>query len=499
MPRRSQSNIPPPVAFHLTASSRSRVVTRRIVAARPGHAACAIYTSGTTANPKGVLLSHDNIVWTAKTTQRDVLAVPGEVIISYLPISHIAAALTDMYGSIVVGITVCFAQPDALKGSLIETLRDVRPHLFLGVPRVWEKIEENLRAVGAAGSSMRRAIATWAKGVGAAGTAARLAGKADPWGYTLADTVVFSNIRRALGLDRCRVFASGAAPLPLSTALYFASLGIIIREAYGLSECTGPHSTNKDGIDGTRFGTVGSPLSGVETRIDDPDPATGDGEICMRGRHVFMGYLRDPAATAAAIDADGWLHTGDKGRLEPSRVPGAAPFLRITGRIKEIIITAGGENVAPVPVEEAVRTGCAAISCVMLVGDRRKFISALITLKTDVDADGTPTDVLAPPALAVAASVGSSVKTATEATTCPHLRAVIDAAVAAANAAGASRASKIQKWALVTPDFSVANGELTPTLKLKRHAVVTRHAKVIESMYRDAEAETPPKAARSRL
>ena len=255
-----------------------------------------------------------------------------------------------------------------------QTLVEVRPTLFLAVPRVWEKIEERLRAVGASNGALKQRVADWAKRVGAEGTTALMAGNSVPWGWTLANGVIFSAIRKALGFDRCRGFFSGAAPLSVATAQYFASLGMQICETFGMSECTGPHSSNRALPGLTKFGTCGIPITETETRIDRPD-AKGEGEVCMRGRHVFMGYLHNPAATQSTIDSAGWLHSGDLGIIDKDG------FLSITGRIKDIIITAGGENVAPTVVERLILDACPALSNAMIVGDRRRFLSALFTLK----------------------------------------------------------------------------------------------------------------------
>jgi long-chain-fatty-acid--CoA ligase ACSBG len=309
----------------------------RIDYQKPGHCCALIYTSGTTGNPKAVMLSHDNLVFTSMTANIPIAAHKGDIIVSYLPLSHVAAQITDLHGAMIVGLTVAFAQPDALKGSLVVTLTEIRPHFFLGVPRVYEKIEEKLRAIGAqnaATSTIKKAMGDWAKRVGAAGSAAELAGESRPFMYPVANALIFHNIKKALGFDRCRILATGAAPIARNTLDYFASLGMIISEVYGMSESSGPHTANLPEARGTKFGTVGRPL-GVELKVDKPDLARGEGEVCMRGRNVFMGYLKNPEATRETIDSDGWLHSGDLGIIDSDG------FLRITGRIKELLITAG--------------------------------------------------------------------------------------------------------------------------------------------------------------
>lgn len=425
-------------------------LSERISVQRPGECCSLIYTSGTTGEPKAVMLSHDNVVFTSHSANVPIKAKRGDVIVSYLPLSHIAAQLTDLFGSMILGITVAFAQPDALKGSLVQTLTEIRPNYFLGVPRVYEKIEERLRAIGAENalqSPLKARIGEWAKRVGSGGSAARMQGTRAPIAYTLANVLVFRNIRVALGLDRCRILATGAAPISRSSLDYFASLGLVLREVYGMSESTGPHTCNTPAVGGTHFGTVGRPIPGVEVKIDRPDTVTGEGEVCMRGRNVFMGYLKNAAATIAALDVDGWLHSGDLG------VQDVDGFIRITGRIKELLITAGGENVAPVPGEDAIKAACPAISNVMLIGDKRRFISALITLKVEPDAEGNPTSQLAPPAIAFATALGSTARTTHEAARCGRLQMAIQDAVTRANGKAVSNAARVQKWHLVPSDF----------------------------------------------
>lgn len=471
----------------------------------PGHACALIYTSGTTGQPKGVMLSHDNVVFTVKTSNGLIQAKEGDIGVSYLPLSHIAAQMTDLYGSIITGGCVCFAQPDALKGSLVETLKEVRPTMFFGVPRVWEKIEEKMRAVGAANTGIKKSIGEWAKSVGTAGTTAQMEGSGLPLVWPVANAIVFSNIKKALGMDRCRFLASGAAPISKKTLEYFASLDMCIHEVFGMSESTGPHTVNTAGPGCTKFCTVGRVMPGLELRLaaqqDTPSSsqtATGaatpaEGEVCMRGRNVFMGYFKNAAATREAIDADGWLHSGDLGTID------SAGFLRITGRIKELVITAGGENVAPVAVEDAVKAGCAAISNAMLIGDKRKFVALLVTFKVKPDADGAPTTELDDPALAVAAAIGSTARTSPDAARCPKFRATIQDAVTKANALAVSNAARVQRWVALDKDFSVQGGELTPTLKLKRRVVQERYSSVIDRLYSDADAEAATPRPQPRL
>ncbi|ESO92499.1 hypothetical protein LOTGIDRAFT_120433, partial [Lottia gigantea] len=308
----------------------------------PNKCCTLIYTSGTTGKPKGVMLSHDNVTWTpVNAGPLGGLLFGVERLVSYLPLSHVAAQHLDIYLPIYFGATVFFAQPDALKGSLLTTLKEVRPTGFMGVPRVWEKMMDKLLEIGRNNKGLKLKIATWAKSIGLKGNKNKMNNV--PFGWTLANSLAFKRVKEGLGFDHCKIMFSGAAPITKETLEYFMSLDIMVDEVYGMSESSGPHSFSRPGC--RRFGSVGSVSPGVFTRIDNPDEE-GNGEILMYGRHVFMGYLQQEEKTKEVMTDEGWLRTGDIGRVDKDG------FLFITGRIKEIIITAGGENIAPVPVED---------------------------------------------------------------------------------------------------------------------------------------------------
>ncbi|XP_024860843.1 long-chain-fatty-acid--CoA ligase ACSBG2-like isoform X2 [Kryptolebias marmoratus] len=436
-----------------------------------------IYTSGTTGNPKGVMLSHDNITWTARTAS--VALNPNskqEVIVSYLPLSHVAAQMIDIWVCMSFAGTTYFAEPDALKGSLVNTLKEVRPTGFLGVPRVWEKMQEKMKAVGAKGSPLKKRLADWAKSIGLQYNYSAMKGEnVVPWGFMLSNSLVFKRVRAALGFDRCRICCTGAAPITKETLEYFLSLNIPVRELYGMSESSGPHTLS---IAEYRIGSCGKVMPGCKTKLQDPD-ADGNGEICFWGRHVFMGYLNMPDKTAEALDEDGWLQSGDLGKHDED------DFLYITGRIKELIITAGGENIPPVPIEEAVKIEVPIISNAMLIGDKLKFLSMLLTLKCVMDDNGEPTDDLSPEALDFCRQLG------VKATKVSEIVGDKEAAVYKAiqegmervNVRSTSNAQKVQKWVILERDFSVTGGELGPTLKLRRPIVVKMYQDKINKMY----------------
>ncbi|XP_063056785.1 long-chain-fatty-acid--CoA ligase ACSBG2-like [Engraulis encrasicolus] len=468
-----------------------------IISTQKANQCCTlIYTSGTTGQPKGVMLSHDNLTWTAFATSRNVrlteACVSQEVVVSYLPLSHIAAQMIDIWITIKVGGATYFAQPDALKGSLANTLREIRPTAFMGVPRVWEKMQEKMKSIGAKSSTVRRKVAAWAKDVGLQtnlnkmdrnGAAAR-----KPLNYRLAKKLVFRKVRKALGLDRCSKCYTGAAPITKDTLEFFLSLDVPVYELYGMSESTGPHTISLP--DAFRLTSCGKVIPGCETKIVSPD-AEGNGEICFWGRHVFMGYLNMADKTAEALDQDGWLHSGDLGKHDKQ------DFLFITGRIKELIITAGGENIPPVPIEDALKDAVPLISNAMLIGDKRKFLSILLTIKCEVNAEtGAPEDELTGEAVELCRKLGSSSTRVSEVAGGRDrlVHAAIQEGINRINEQATSNAQRVQKWTVLEHDFSIAGGELGPTMKLKRPVVMKMYKEQIDSFYKEVPSPTTPDA-----
>ncbi|XP_071167189.1 long-chain-fatty-acid--CoA ligase ACSBG2-like isoform X3 [Mytilus edulis] len=454
----------------------------RINLARPNKCCTLIYTSGTTGDPKGVMLSHDNMVWTASAFAKAFgLRYEEEVIISYLPLSHVAAQMVDLTFPVSFGASVYFARPDALKGSLLGTLQEVRPTGFFGVPRVWEKFYEGIKIKARSSGALKKKIGMWAKGVGLKGSHAMMNKQSMPFGWGLANTLVFKKAKTALGLDRCRFFMSGAAPIMKETLEFFYSLNMQLHEVYGMSESTGPHTVgcNED----FKICSVGHNFPGSETKLANPDE-DGNGEICMWGRHVFMGYLNAPEKNNEIFDEENWLKTGDLGKHDDQG------FLFITGRIKELIITAGGENIAPVPMEDAVKEALPCINNCMLIGDKRKFLSMILCLKVDVDTEtAEPSNNLTTDCKEWCKSIGSQATTVEDIIDKKDavvLKAIQDG-IDRANAKSVSRAAKVQKWSIIPRDFSIPGGELGPTLKLRRPVVTKMYKKTIDAFYTEAE------------
>lgn len=439
-----------------------------------------VFTSGTEGKSKAVMLSHDNLTWDAHSIAEYLNLDPGsESTVSYLPLSHVAAQIADIYLTMAVGAKVIFADKDALKGSLVKTLGEVKPTVFLGVPRVWEKIQEKMLAIGQQTTGVKKVIATWGKACCYDHYISVMNGhKSESYRYKFYRWLIFNRIKTALGLDRCKYFMSAAAPLSVEVKKYFLSIDIPVTEAFGMSECAGGHTLAN--VNDLKLEGVGKTIPGAETKLDNPNE-DGHGEVCMRGRHVFMGYLNEPEKTKNALDPEGWLHTGDIGTIDKNG------HLHITGRIKELLITAGAENIAPVPIEHLVKKELPFISNAQLIGDKRKFLSILLCLKTEVDAEtGAPLDQLTKEVKDWSRSLGCEVNTVTEVLSKPNpqMYAAIQEGFDRVNAQAVSNAQKIQKFAILPADFSVATGELGPTLKLKRNVVYEKYSDIIENFYK---------------
>jgi len=436
-----------------------------------------IFTSGTTGNPKGVMLSHDNMTFVAHAAVTEFGWEKGkERIMSYLPLSHVAANMMDIMAPIVSGGTLYFADKDVLKSTLKDNLLWCKPTQFVGVPRVYEKIMEAMLAVGRTTKGMKKAISTAAK---EAGLKYHLEGEGEAM-YGLFQKIVYSKIKKALGLDQVKNFYSGAAPLSMTVFKYFLSLDMKVLELYGMSETTGPHTWQTR----TRFqvGTVGTEMATAKTRLEyksDDSECTGT-EIWMWGRNIMMGYLNREDATRKDMTEDGWLKSGDLG------VKDKDGFLSIVGREKDLIITAGGENIAPQPVHERVKIELPIVANALLLGDKMKFISCFLTLNEEINKNTMePTGELSDAAKDWCRSVGSSATTVEEILSKPDGRVMagIQAGIDRVNKNATSNAQRIQKWTILPVDFSLPGGELGPTMKVKRKYVTEKYARAINRIY----------------
>ena len=379
----------------------------------PGHCCSLVYTSGTTGSPKGVMLSHDNYTWPAiSTAERLPFKEPNPRFISYLPLSHVAAQCIDIVLSLAMGAHVFFTDSNALKGTLIDYLLHVKPNIFFGVPRVFEKMEEKAMAT----LSQKPRIYRWAYDAGTKGMDLKMKGQDPGFWFKLYDLLVFRTLKKKLGLQNAEYLLFGAAPMPDHTRKFFFAMSMFLNNCFGMSETAGAASALQP-VDYPDYhlASAGKAIPGTEITIEKEN-----GEICFFGRHVFMGYLNNEEATVKALDHSRRLHSGDKGKLDDKG------NMFITGRLKELLVTAGGENVAPVPVENMVKEQCPFLSNVMLIGDKRKFISALLTFRVTSLAMDLPNRELAPEAVGILEKKGvKGLSTVDEAASNPEVLKLI--------------------------------------------------------------------------
>jgi long-chain acyl-CoA synthetase len=438
-------------------AGRDAEVTRRTTAIGPDDPATLLYTSGTTGLPKGVVVTQASVLYQVVTAIACGNARPHVRWVSYLPLAHIAERMFTLYLAISNAGHTYFCH-DAVT-DLIGTVTEVRPTAFFGVPRVWEKIQAGLQALlTAEQDEARRAAVAAAMTTGLRYVRSCQYGHDTPADlareFAAAEEQVLRPIRSLLGLGDAEIFVSAAAPLPPDVAEFFAGLGMRILDVYGMTETAGAFTTNT--LDAFRLGTVGRPVAGMEVAIAE------DGEILTRGPLNTPGYLNLPEQSAALTDADGWLHTGDIGSADDDG------FVRVVDRKKELIITAGGENVSPAGVENLL-VSQPLIGQALAFGDGRPYIVALLTLDGDVA-----------PAWARARGIqaGSLAELAAD----PQVLAQVTAGVAAANARLA-RAWQVKAWRLLGVEWTAESEELTPTLKLRRRIVHAKYADVIDALY----------------
>jgi long-chain acyl-CoA synthetase len=422
----------------------------------PEDAATLLYTSGTTGPPKGVLLTHRNVLYECTALNRMHGLPKGGSSVSYLPLAHIAERVLSIYGPLTLRSHVWFC-PDPAQA--VEYVREARPTLFFGVPRVWEKVRAGINAkIAATENERRRKLAQGAIATALEVVRRRERGEAVPLGMRLRhaalDKLVLAKVREGIGLDRCNFASSAASPLAVDVAEYFAAIGLPLVEVYGMTETTGVATGNPP--DRIKIGTVGPALSGVEVRLAD------DGEVLVRGPVNTPGYFGQEEATRALIDEDGWLHTGDVGELD------ADGYLRIVDRKKELIITSSGKNISPANIEGLLKEH-PLVGQALAYGDDRPYVVALVVLDHEMVPAWAARNGVAAGALAELAA---------------HERVLqeVQLAVDAANQRLA-RAEQVKRFEVLPVEWTAESEELTPTLKLRRRIIHAKYAERIDGLY----------------
>jgi len=412
-----------------------------------------IYTSGTTGAPKGVMLTHNNLLSNVMAAKQVIRVDETDTFLSFLPLCHSFERMAGHFLAISAGATVAYAESTE---TVADNLGEVKPTLMTSVPRLFEKIYGRVIENAEAGSPIKKKIFWWAVNTGEKYVNAKFAGGISGglnFKYKLATKLVFSKLHQRVG-GNLRFFVSGGAPLPKEIAEFFYKAGILILEGYGLTETSPVIAVNRE--EKFKFGSVGPAVPDVEVKIAD------DGEVLTRGPHVMKGYYKNPEATAESIDKDGWLHTGDIGILDEEGM------LYITDRKKNILVTSGGKNVTPATIENLLVTS-PFIEQTMVIGDKRNYLTALI--------------VPSFPALEKFANEnGISYSDVKELLTNEKVYAAVDADVQNLTK-DLARFEQIKKFTLMPKEFTIEDGELTPTLKVKRKVVSKKYADIIDKMY----------------
>ncbi len=425
---------------------------------RPGDWASIVYTSGTTGSSRGAILSHQNFASNLEAAREVINFHPGDVLLSFAPLNHVMGRLIDHYVPLNYGAAIAYVE--SLR-QLRQNMAEVRPHFMLLVPRVFEIFQEGLLRNIAKESSLKQRFLHLARSIGQRRSKCfRERRDTSPifrFQWWLANKIVLNKMREQMGLQRLRFFFSGGAPLPVATAEFFHTMGLPILEGYGLTETSPLVSANRP--QWFKAGTVGQPVKDVEVKIAD------DGEILVRGPNVFKGYYNNPQETSEAIDAEGWFHTGDSGKFDEDN------FLTITGRKKEVLVLANGKKVAPQPIENRMKES-PYITQIMLLGDKENTVSALIVPSFERLRDW-----------AKECCIDFSFDDNSELVQHPEVNSLIRREIQRLSRDLADF-EKINLFRLIDQEFTIESGELTPTLKIKRHFLLEKYKYLIEEMYR---------------
>ncbi|PCI05846.1 MAG: long-chain fatty acid--CoA ligase [Hyphomicrobiales bacterium] len=424
--------------------------------AKPEDIRMLIYTSGTTGRPKGAMITHSNMIFQIKSVFQLLHGSESDEQLCFLPLCHVLERLFSVDSQIAVGSTVNFSESPE---TVFENLQEVSPHVFVAVPRLWEKIYSRLQILRKEATPIGRWAFDWAVAAGMKRAEYQMDGEAVPSGvslnYKFWDFFVLGNLRRMIGMDRIVRGGTGAAPISPELLKWYWSIGIPVLEGFGMTESAGVATINT--VEHNKVSTIGITLPGAETRISK------EGEIQLKGPHVFKGYWNNPEKTAETMTEDGWLKTGDMGRVDNQG------YFTITGRIKDIIITAGGKNITPAEIESALKFS-PYISDAVVIGDKRKYLSCLIMIDQE-NVENFAQEKQIP------------FSDFTSLCAAPEVVELIGKDVAAVNKQFA-RVEQIKDYRLIDILLTAEDEELTPTMKLKRGFVESRHKGLIDSMYK---------------
>uniref|UniRef100_A0A4X2MBS4 long-chain-fatty-acid--CoA ligase n=1 Tax=Vombatus ursinus TaxID=29139 RepID=A0A4X2MBS4_VOMUR len=425
---------------------------------KPNQCCMLAYTMGTTGPPKAVMLSHDNITWTSAAVLQSLpYTYPPEnqeVLVSYLPLCLINAQIFEIWIPVTIGASIFFAEPNAMKGSLINTLLEVRPTTFCGVPEVWEEMMRRMSSDQMSAASFKKNMIVWARKVGLKAYKKRKTDDHFPLGFRVAKKLVYHKVHRNLGLDRCLQFLSVGSGLSKEIQDFFLSYDIILMPIYGMTECTGPHSVSYEKE--FKLYSCGKAIMGSHNLVRNSEQED-IGEFYLWGRHLSMGYLNNEYKTKKAFDPKGWLHTGDMGTVDNEG------FIHIIGRIEEVIITKRGEKIFPVPIENMLKENIPIIHHAIIVGNQAKFLSVLLTLKCETSSDtGEPHNTLTQEAINFCRKNNSKSVKVTDIMNNqdPIIDAIIQKGIDAINEQPEHETHKILKWKVLEKDFSIIGGEL---------------------------------------
>lgn len=422
----------------------------------PSNLASIIYTSGTTGEPKGVMLTHNNFISNILSSISVLPISDEDTFLSFLPLCHVFERMAGHFLPITVGSTIAYAEGI---DKVAENMQEIHPTVMTSVPRLYEKMYAKVKEAVELGSPIKRKLFNWSFSVGEEYQKKKKSNQLNfgtKFKFNFANKLVFSKLKNRVG-DRIRFFVSGGAPLPGEIGEFFEKAGILILEGYGLTETSPVISVNRE--EKYKFGTVGLPIPGVDVKIAD------DGEILTKGPHVMLGYYKNREETERTIDSEGWFHTGDIGEIDEDG------FLKITDRKKNLIVTSLGKNVAPQPIENLLVTN-KYIEQIMLIGDKRKFISALIVPNFENINRYTK-------------EIGLAYANNTELVNAPEVYKLIENEIESIST-DLANFEKVKKFTLLDRELTIDNGELTPTLKIKRNVVEKKFKDLIDKMYQEA-------------